>query len=207
VVAVATEHLDGAAVRAYLAGAYRDDLLRARARASGAAASSTLLGRRDAREHAAAIGCRDAVCCYIVVVPLVGATRMLGTLRVADERPLTDDAGEQLMVLAAAASVRLAQLGFGGSINGGARLTRRQRDVAQLVSRGFTNAAIARELQVSEDAIKKHVRTMMDALDVANRAELAVYASRALAGPDELDGEQVAPGFHVYRSPAADEGG
>jgi DNA-binding CsgD family transcriptional regulator len=50
-------------------------------------------------------------------------------------------------------------------------LTRREVDVLELIVRGETNAAIARELVVSEGTVKFHVKNILRKLHVGNRAE------------------------------------
>jgi DNA-binding CsgD family transcriptional regulator len=50
-------------------------------------------------------------------------------------------------------------------------LTRRELDVLELMVRGDTNAAIARELVVSEGTIKFHVKNILRKLHATNRAE------------------------------------
>jgi DNA-binding NarL/FixJ family response regulator len=50
-------------------------------------------------------------------------------------------------------------------------LTRREIDVLELMVRGDTNAAIARELVLSIGTIKFHVKNILRKLNAANRAE------------------------------------
>lgn len=52
-----------------------------------------------------------------------------------------------------------------------AGLTRRQRDVAELLARGWGNAAIARDLVIAEGTVKTHVKAVMRKLGAATRAE------------------------------------
>jgi DNA-binding CsgD family transcriptional regulator len=52
-----------------------------------------------------------------------------------------------------------------------ARLTRREQDVAELVARGYGNAAIARDLVIVEGTVKTHVKAVMRKLGAASRAE------------------------------------
>lgn len=200
-VAVVNDHLDGDAIEIYLAGGHRYDRLRAHAHQTRTPAlSDALLCRREARQHAVDIGCRNAGCQHLAVAPLTGLGRVLGMVRVAAEQPLPAGTGDRLAALCADVSVRLAHLGFhdqGGL--GPLRLTARQREVARLVSRGLTNGAIADALGVTEDAIKKHLKIMMADFDLANRAELAVVVGRALSGPDGIADERMAPGFRLFR--------
>jgi DNA-binding CsgD family transcriptional regulator len=50
-------------------------------------------------------------------------------------------------------------------------LTRREQDVLELMVRGGTNAAIARELVLAEGTVKFHVKNILRKLHAANRAE------------------------------------
>ena len=60
-----------------------------------------------------------------------------------------------------------------------AALSMRERQVAALIARGFTNRAIGNELSISESTVEKHVTKIFTKLEFSTRAELAVYASRA----------------------------
>jgi len=54
-----------------------------------------------------------------------------------------------------------------------AHLTRRQREVLDLIAQGFTNAAIADALVLSEKSIEKHVSSLYDVLEI-DRADRTV---------------------------------
>jgi DNA-binding NarL/FixJ family response regulator len=56
-------------------------------------------------------------------------------------------------------------------------LTRREREVATLVSRGLTNRQIAKELYLSERTIENHISKILRKLDVASRTEIAAWAT------------------------------
>jgi DNA-binding NarL/FixJ family response regulator len=60
------------------------------------------------------------------------------------------------------------------------RLTRRQLDVVRLVARGSTNQAVADQLGVSINTIKKSLKLAFAALDVASRTELAARFGHCL---------------------------
>lgn len=49
-------------------------------------------------------------------------------------------------------------------------LTQRQCEVLSLVARGTTNAAIGRQLGISEESVKRHVRQIRASLGAADRA-------------------------------------
>ncbi len=51
------------------------------------------------------------------------------------------------------------------------RLTRRQREVLELVSKGLTNKEICGVLGISEGTVKGHLAALFEVLDVTNRTE------------------------------------
>ncbi len=61
-------------------------------------------------------------------------------------------------------------------------LTEREREVLELVARGLTNAAIARELVVSDKTVRNHVSNVFAKLHVAGRAEAVARARDAGLG-------------------------
>jgi NarL family two-component system response regulator LiaR len=64
------------------------------------------------------------------------------------------------------------------------RLTRREREVLELISRGFSNKRIARDLGIAEKTVKTHVGHVLAKLGVADRTQAAVHAVRSgLAEP------------------------
>jgi DNA-binding NarL/FixJ family response regulator len=58
------------------------------------------------------------------------------------------------------------------------RLTPREREVLQLIGRGFSNKRIARELRLSEKTVKTHVGHVLAKLGVDDRTQAAVFAVR-----------------------------
>ena len=62
-------------------------------------------------------------------------------------------------------------------------LTRREREIAALVSAGLTNRAIAGQLVLSERTIEGHIRNTLAKLQLTNRTELATWALQN-AAPD-----------------------
>lgn len=52
-------------------------------------------------------------------------------------------------------------------------LTERQREVAELLVCGATNAEIARHLKVSDETVRSHVKRIYRRLHIASRVELA----------------------------------
>lgn len=58
------------------------------------------------------------------------------------------------------------------------RLTEREMEVLTLVARGLANKDIARQLFISENTVKNHVRNMLEKLQLHSRMEAVVYAVR-----------------------------
>ena len=58
------------------------------------------------------------------------------------------------------------------------RLSRREQEVLQLVSEGFSNSMIAGRLHLSENTIKTYVENLLTRLNARNRAEAVAAASR-----------------------------
>jgi DNA-binding CsgD family transcriptional regulator len=56
-------------------------------------------------------------------------------------------------------------------------LTRREREVADLVSRGLTNRELAERLVIAERTAENHVQHILTKLGLSNRSQLAVWAA------------------------------
>ena len=69
-------------------------------------------------------------------------------------------------------------------------LTPREREVAQLLTRGITNDEIARSLWISRHTVKDHVKAIYAKLDVSSRAELSAKLFHEHIAP-HLDDERV----------------
>ena len=54
-------------------------------------------------------------------------------------------------------------------------LTRRERDVLQLIAKGLSNKLIARELGLSVHTTKHHVSRLFDRIDVGSRLQAAIW--------------------------------
>lgn len=55
-------------------------------------------------------------------------------------------------------------------------LTNREHQVLALVTRGYSNSAIARELHLAESSVKTHVSHLLHKLDLTDRVQLVVFA-------------------------------
>ena len=56
------------------------------------------------------------------------------------------------------------------------RLSRREREVFDLVATGMTNAEIARQLFLTEATVKTHITRMLSKLDLRDRVQVVIYA-------------------------------
>jgi DNA-binding NarL/FixJ family response regulator len=67
-----------------------------------------------------------------------------------------------------------------------AGLTRREREILQLVAEGLTNGDVARKLWVTEQTVKFHLANIFRKLNVTNRTQASRWAhSHGLLGEDE----------------------
>ena len=55
-------------------------------------------------------------------------------------------------------------------------ITGREREVLQCVAKGMSNREIGEALNIAENTVKNHVRSILDKLHLANRAQMAAYA-------------------------------
>jgi two-component system NarL family response regulator len=58
------------------------------------------------------------------------------------------------------------------------KLTDREMEVLKLVARGMNNRDIARELFISENTVKNHVRNILEKLQIHSRMEAVMIALR-----------------------------
>jgi DNA-binding NarL/FixJ family response regulator len=56
------------------------------------------------------------------------------------------------------------------------KLTPRQRQILGLIGHGLTNVEIADQLQLGRPTVKTHISSLLRALDLRDRTQLAVYA-------------------------------
>jgi DNA-binding NarL/FixJ family response regulator len=60
----------------------------------------------------------------------------------------------------------------------GLRLTERELEVLRLVAKGMNNREVAKELFISENTVKNHVRNILEKLQLHSRMEAVMYAMR-----------------------------
>ncbi|MCI3906597.1 LuxR family transcriptional regulator [Streptomyces spectabilis] len=60
-----------------------------------------------------------------------------------------------------------------------ARLTRREREVVELLAQGLSNRRIACDLSISEPTVKNHLRAAFLKLDVTDRTQAVVKVLEA----------------------------
>lgn len=59
------------------------------------------------------------------------------------------------------------------------RLTAREREVLKLVAVGYSNKDIAKELNITQDTVKKHMQSILSKLHASSRIHAAIQATRA----------------------------
>jgi DNA-binding NarL/FixJ family response regulator len=57
-------------------------------------------------------------------------------------------------------------------------ITEREQEVLYLIARGLTNREIGEKLHIAENTVKNHVRSILNKLHLANRAQAAAYATQ-----------------------------
>jgi len=98
------------------------------------------------------------------------------------------------LTVAPAMALKLAQMLQGGGKSGDrsgmlASLTERERQILDHLARGESNKAIARELDISHDTVKLHVRHILSKLNLSSRVEAAVFAVESRLGGDSVRSE------------------
>jgi two-component system nitrate/nitrite response regulator NarL len=85
-------------------------------------------------------------------------------------------------VVAPSMTLKLVNLLQGGGAAGGTKadalkqLTAREREILDYLAQGMSNKAIARDLDISHDTVKLHVRHILAKLNLTSRVEAAVFA-------------------------------
>jgi DNA-binding NarL/FixJ family response regulator len=87
--------------------------------------------------------------------------------------------GGTYIPLAITAPKPLAMVADGARQTPWRELTRRQRDVLALISEGKSNKLIADALTMTESTVKAHVKQIIKRLNVTNRTQAALIATRA----------------------------
>ena len=59
------------------------------------------------------------------------------------------------------------------------RLTDREMEVLKLVAKGLNNRDIAKQLFISENTVKNHIRNILEKLQMKSRMEAAMFAVRS----------------------------
>lgn len=77
---------------------------------------------------------------------------------------------------------------------GRAVLTKREEEVVHLVSEGFTNRDISRQLKLSEHTVRNYLFRIFNKVGTSNRLELALYALRKTREPKEVQESVAARG-------------
>ena len=92
----------------------------------------------------------------------------------------------------------LPELHGSEALNPGIKISRRERDVLDLLLENLSNKEIAAKLFVSERTVKFHVSNLLSKFGVQRRAELIVlWMRRALAAPWESQGRGQTVSTHV----------
>ena len=90
-------------------------------------------------------------------------------------------AGAQRVAERAAAVLRRLEHRGGPRRTGAGGLTAREREVADLVAEGLTNAAVARRLFLSERTVAVHVGSILAKLEFSSRAQVARWVAEGAA--------------------------
>jgi DNA-binding NarL/FixJ family response regulator len=132
----------------------------------------------------------ESACGVSGVAPFrVEAQLELAAARAGRGRQEDRQAARQLLVAAAASAARLGMPPFQAEIarlagtlddaGGAPALTRREREIAELVAEGMTNREIAQRLFLSERTAQNHVQHILDKLALSNRSQVAVWVERS----------------------------
>jgi two-component system response regulator DevR len=62
------------------------------------------------------------------------------------------------------------------------RMTRREREVIELIGEGLSNKEIAKRLNIASHTVKSHVRNVMEKLALHSRLQIAAYSHRQEGG-------------------------
>lgn len=147
---------------------------------------------RDPAELPAAL--RDWLGAALLPVPVEPAALLAALYgetadAVADELPHWDGGDSLIGAWAADFLSSRAEAEPAGQPDG--PLSARERQIAALIARGFSNAEIGSQLFLSVGTVRKHRENLMRKLDVRNAQMLTRWALRdGLVTPDDLPGQQ-----------------
>lgn len=118
---------------------------------------------------------------FTLNLPITALPRTIGIIRCGSRTEYSEAQTRDLLSMSALVAVRLAQLNITPSSNAdwSAGMTTRQLDTARLAAAGHPNYEIAEQLGISENTVKKHLKSVFAALRISNRTELAVRLARA----------------------------
>jgi len=66
-----------------------------------------------------------------------------------------------------------------GEVMADVRMTRREREVIELIGEGMSNKEIAQRLNIATHTVKSHVRNVMEKLSLHTRLQIAAYSHRS----------------------------
>ena len=111
-------------------------------------------------------------CAEAGLTGFVGREGTLADLAVTVQRALAGEVGCTPQ-FAALLCQRVAMLAAGGSTgNATAPLTRREREIANLVAEGLSNKEIAIELRIGPATVKNHIHNILEKLEVPRRGAI-----------------------------------
>jgi DNA-binding CsgD family transcriptional regulator len=123
---------------------------------------------------------------HVMAGPIVSGGQLVGTvgctrdksMSAFDSQDLADMSGLCLHLSVWAATIRGARVeAVPAKI---ARLTERERQIAELVADGQTNAAIGSQLWITENSVKQALKRMFRKLEISSRAELVAQTHNKL---------------------------
>lgn len=115
---------------------------------------------------------------HIMTGPIVGRGQLIGTIhfaRVSETPAFTAKDLANLGAVCSHVSACLAELQRSPSVPVNPlteRLTSRERQIANLVAKGLTNAEIGAELWITQNSVKQALKRMFRKLEVSARAEM-----------------------------------
>jgi two-component system, NarL family, nitrate/nitrite response regulator NarL len=125
----------------------------------------------------------SVACAEAGLVGFVGRDGTLAELERAVEQAIAGEVGCS-PELAAMLCRRVAALAGGPPAPATATLTRRERQIAALVSEGLSNKEIAIELRIGPATVKNHIHNILEKLQVRRRGAIGTHV-RATASAEE----------------------